>query len=68
MMSTNIQLLQQPDLSEDAAGLFIREELGIKARSVLVCHEILGPHVWQVWPDAVQTGRLLRGDVAFPLA
>lgn len=58
-MSTNIQLFQQPDLSEDAARLFIREELGIKAHSVLVSHEILGPPGQKVWSNAVQTDRLL---------
>lgn len=58
-MTSNIQLFQQPDLSEDAAMLLIREELGIKAHSVLGSREVLSPG-WKLLPSAVGMGRLLR--------
>ena len=51
-MTSNIQPFQQADLFEDPARLLIREELGVKAHSVLASREILGPG-WKLLPNAV---------------
>lgn len=57
-MTSNIQPFQQPDLFEDAARLLVGEELGVKAHSVLLSHQILAPG-WKLLPNAARTGRLL---------
>lgn len=54
-----IQPFQQHDIFEDAAGLLVCEELGIKARSVLASHEMLGSG-WKLLPNAPGRSRFFR--------